>query len=182
MIKKTLLGLFLIATHVSAEEIEQSYHFYADAGVAFGGDTVAQNDNGGRGGDNYAAGGGAVFAAGVAINLMNLDKVQIRSSLGYRYQSGDGSNKGIVVEGSLFYSVSDSISIGAGVYADISSETQTREGEIIKFDNSIAPMALIEWSDSPAIALGLKYINAEYTTDTKVYDGNQVAVYIHMRF
>ena len=182
MIKKTLLGLFLIGTCVSATEIEQPYHFYVDAGVAFGGDTVAQNDNGGKGGDDYSAGGGAVLATGIVVDLMDSYKYQARSSLGYRYQGGDGRNKGIVIEGSLVYRVRDSISVGAGVYADISSETKTGEGEVIKFDNSIAPMALVEWSVAPSIAIGLKYINAEYSTDTKVYDGKQAAVYIQKRF
>ena len=183
MIKKILISLLLLSSYLTAlTEEEKPYRFYFELGVTFGGDTIAANNNGGKGGDDYRAGGGAVLGLGTIINIKEAYKYQARVLAAYRYQGGDGSNKGIVLEGGFFYRAIPSISVGAGLHADFANEVKTDSGETIKLDSSIAPMLTLEWSTIPELVIGAKYIHAEYESSTRTYDGNQGAVYFQKRF
>lgn len=185
MIKKAVISSLLIGSSLFADtnvEVEDPYHFYMEIGTTFGGDNIAENDDGGRGGDDYHAGGGAVLGAGIIIDIADNYKYQARTLVAYRYQGGDGSNSGVVVESLLAYRVLDSMTVGAGIHADFANKIKTVDDETIKFDDSIGGMFMLEWSSTPTMSLGAKYILSEYKSNSEVFDGNQLGVYLQIRY
>lgn len=181
--KKSIFSLIILANvlifPVYANEVSNQYFF--EIGTSFGGDEIAVNNNGGLGGDNYKAGGGAILGLGIKKTLSGNIKAQ--GLVAYRYQGGDGSNSGVVLEGAALYQFNKNISAGLGLHADLTSKTNTPGGNTIKFNNAVGPMILVDWTIDTKLAIGLKYIAIDYETSEGIdFEGNQAVVYAHYKF
>jgi len=112
------------------------------------------------------------------------DKPKLDAGLAaFRYQGGDGSNSGVVLEGAVIYEFSRNLSAGVGFHGDFESETETADNQTIEFEDSFGPMALVHWDSDFNWGLGAKYIQIEYeTTDGVEYDGDQVTLFVSFKF
>jgi len=168
-----------LAADFSLASLTEDYSLGYEFGTSFGGKEVAENNNGGLGGDNYNAGGGAILS--VTADVAVSEKINARALGGFRYQGGDGSNSGLVLEGSAIYKFTDTMFVGAGLHTDLFNEVETANGENVEFDAAIGPMVMAEWFINPKLGLGAKYILMDYeTSEGTTYDGNQGAIYVRM--
>lgn len=169
----------LILSGFSPLTLAADFSLGYELGTSFGGEEVAENDNGGLGGDNYNAGGGAILA--ITGDFAMSERLNARALAGYRYQGGDGSNSGVVLEGSAVYQIADEFFAGVGFHGDMANEVETATGETIEFETAIGPMVMAEWLFTPQLGLGTKYIQMDYETNNGVaYEGDQGTIYVRM--
>jgi len=132
--------------------------WFLELGSNFGGETIAVNTNG----DNYSAGGGALLGVGYSKALrINQFSFNPRVQLAYRYQGGDGSASGIVLQGLIAKSFRKVV-LGAGLYADMNGKVKSEAGQITKFNNAVGAQAIIEYRATDYGNLYLRLLNIDY--------------------
>jgi len=163
----------------STEIFERTTGIYTKIGVDFGGSKVANNSNG----DDYRAGGGAVFLLGYS-QIIHGSCFSVSGGLGIRYQGaqeGDASNQGGLLE-SVVYFQTKYINIGVGGQYDFANKITDEERNIYKFGSEIGPKVVLDIKFTKEVSLGLEYIHMDFTdTRNKMYSGNRImlSVKIH---
>jgi len=155
------------------QPLQRDIGIYGSIGVNFGGERVADNPDG----DDYRAGGGAVFMFGYS-HIMFRSSFTVRAGVGYRYQGskkGNASNQGGIGEAVLSFQTRY-ISFGIGGNYDFANKIVDMENKSYRFNNQIGPKAVLDIRFGSMITMGLEYIMTNYTTTNSSYRGNQIAL------
>lgn len=155
---------------------------FANIGVMFGGERVANNPTG----DAYNAGSGAVFELGYAHTIAAQNAWLWRVGGGPRYQGGQGSSEGLIFNGAVVraFALGDFLgNIGAGVYGDMLNKVSSADGKSTEFKDAAGPMAFIEWRAADQFNFGLRFASINYESTKGVsYSGNQGGLYLGLWF
>jgi len=132
--------------------------WFLEMGSNFGGETVAVNPKG----DNYSAGGGALLGMGYS-KLLRINQFHFnpRIQLAYRYQGGDGSASGVVLQG-LVAKTFPKFILGAGFYLDMNGKVKSAVGETTQFNNAMGAQAIVEFRASDYVNLYLRLLSIDY--------------------
>ncbi|GAA6135836.1 hypothetical protein NBRC116188_26260 [Oceaniserpentilla sp. 4NH20-0058] len=159
--------------------------WYWDLGISFGGDKVADNtttDPNGGTGDPYNAGRGAIFGLGYHHVISPKFNLVSRSYAGLRYQGGDGTNKGVILQQALLYSNSD-WGFGVGIYIDTANSVKHPDGNLTKFETAAGPALIAEYRATEKLWFGLRFVDIDYkSTDGTQFNGSQGALNIGLAF
>ncbi|MEQ9164912.1 MAG: hypothetical protein RLO12_01535 [Fulvivirga sp.] len=162
----------------SNNPIKREQGVYFGIAVSFGGDKVANNPSG----DDYRAGGGAIFNLGYSQVLFSSNFVG-RLGFGYRHQGskdGNAVNRGFLGEAVITYQTRY-INIGLGGHMDMSNSIRNLNGEKFDFVDRIGPKVITEYRFGGLGNLGLEYVFMDYeTTKGVAYGGNRF--HITMKF
>ncbi len=156
--------------------------WYFDLGATSGGDKVATNTTidplSGDNGDPYNAGGGAIFGFGYSHPLSARYNLVSRTYAGLRYQGGEGTNQGIILQASLLFTQKN-FNVGAGLYGDINNSVEFPSGEKAEFDNAFGPSLFVEYRASDNFLFGLRVVSLDYQSKEDVdYSGDQAGIYM----
>ncbi len=162
--------------------IKRHTGWYFDLGATSGGDKVATNTTidplSGDNGDPYNAGGGAIFGFGYSHTLSARYNLVSRTYAGLRYQGGDGTNQGIILQASLLFTQKD-FNVGAGLYGDINNSVEFPSGEKAEFKDSFGPSLFVEYRASDNFLFGLRVVSLDYQSKDKIdYAGDQAGLYM----
>lgn len=164
------------------EPIKRHTGFYFDLGATSGGDKVANNTtidpNTGDNGDAYNAGGGALFGAGYSQPISAKYNLLSRGYLGYRYQGGDGTNQGVILEGSLVFT-QQYYNLGIGLYGDLNNSVKLPEGGKVNFKDAFGTSLFVEYRAADNFIFGLRFVAIDYESKSgDEYDGTQAGIYM----
>jgi len=155
---------------------------YSNIGVMFGGERVASNPTG----DAYNAGSGAVIELGYAQSIAAQNSWFWRVGGGPRYQGGEGSNRGWVINGAVAHAFTlgnVAVNAGAGIYSDMLNKINPANGRSTEFKDTAGPMAFMEWRAADQFNFGLRFASLNYeSTRGASYSGNQGGLYLGMWF
>lgn len=160
----------------SPTKVQKGY--FTDFGVTFGGDRVASNPDG----DAYNAGSGAVIGLGYSEPIAFHHEWHWRIGGAFRYQGGDGTSQGILLNGSIVYARRLG-NLGVGVYGDLHNEVKATDGTRTEFKDAAGLMLFGEWRVNDQFNLGARYVKIDYESTTgTTYSGDQGALYVLVWF
>lgn len=166
----------LVPTKSRNTPLKREKGIYLGFGVSFGGERVADNPSG----DDYRAGGGAIFNLGYSSIIFHSDFVA-RYGLGFRYQGsrdGDARNIGFFGEASVTHQTKF-INFGIGLHSDFGNSIRNLEGNEFDFKTSIGPKFLMEYRLEGIGNMGLEYLLMDYETKDGIeYGGNRLMITI----
>ncbi len=142
--------------------------FTFEFGIGFGGERIAENPDG----DDYRAGGGAVFSAGYSKNFKGTP-INWRVLGGFRYQGGQGTNQGFHFLPSLYLSTRY-VNFGAGLQFDFGNSVKAPDGTKTSFTGATGLNIWLEGKLMETLGFNLFHISTEYEdSNSIVYSGSR---------
>jgi len=162
--------------------IKRHTGWYFDLGATSGGDKVATNTTidplSGDNGDPYNAGGGAIFGFGYSHPISAYYNLVGRSYAGLRYQGGEGTNQGVILQASLLFT-QKVFNVGIGLYGDINNSVEFPNGKKAEFKDTFGPSLFVEYRASDNFLFGLRVVSLDYQSKEDVdYSGDQAGIYM----
>lgn len=169
---------------VTPAPVAKGLHFVADAGLSFGGDTIAIAQYTDGSDQRIKAGGMLEFGGGVIYEATDLP-VAAQLTLNYHVNDTDAKNGTMrfhrfPVEAMLFYTGVEQWRFGIGARAVQSPRyTSKIDGAVtrtLEFDNTTGAMAEVGYAISPKMWVNVRYVAEKYNANKYTVGSQTIAV------